>query len=159
MTIVLVMKVAVDQVIRVIAVGHGRVAGKKGLSFQSFMNCSRRDVNEEKPECSEEHGHANLRDFIEVSDDTLEKAARIFRALGDPTRLRLLTILSQGNACVSELASDDQLSTVSQRLRTLRNENLVTRKRQGKHIIYGLADDHVLEMIVNALNHAGERHF
>ena len=86
----------------------------------------------------------------------MEKAARIFRALGDPERLRLLTILSEGNACVSELATKDQLSTVSQRLRTLRNENLVSRKRQGKHIIYGLADDHVLELITNALVHAGE---
>ena len=116
-------------------------------------------MNDEKPDCSNEHGHPRLRDFTEVSDDTLEKAARIFRALADPARLRLLTILSEGNACVSELAAEDQLSTVSQRLRTLHNERLVTRKRQGKHIIYGLADDHVLEMIVNALSHAGEHDF
>ena len=113
-------------------------------------------MTEETPDCSSEGVHPRLRDLTKVSDDTLEKAARIFRALGDPSRLRLLTILSEGNACVSELASTDQLSTVSQRLRTLRSENLVSRKRQGKHIIYGLADEHVLEMIVNALSHAGE---
>ena len=111
---------------------------------------------DEKPDCKDEPGHQTRRDFTKVSDDTLEKAARIFRALADPARLRLLTILSEGSACVSELASEDQLSTVSQRLRTLRSENLVSRKRQGKHIIYGLSDDHVMEMIVNALSHAGE---
>lgn len=113
-------------------------------------------MSEDTPECSEDHVHPKMRDLTNISDDTLEKAARIFRALGDPSRLRLLTILSEGSACVSEIAPKEQLSTVSQRLRTLRNENLVSRKRQGKHIIYGLADDHVLEMIVNALHHAGE---
>lgn len=96
------------------------------------------------------------RDLNKISDQKLEKTARIFRALADPARLRLLTVLSEGSACVSELASEDQLSTVSQRLRTLRSENLVKRHRQGKHLIYDLADDHVLEMIQNALTHAEE---
>ncbi len=100
--------------------------------------------------------HPSRLSLHEVSDETLEKAARIFRALGDPSRLRLLTILTQGEACVSELADQEQLSTVSQRLRTLRAENLVSRRRSGKHLIYSLADAHVVEMVVNALAHAGE---
>lgn len=113
-------------------------------------------MSSDTPEC--EHVHDQVRSLASVTDDTLEKAARIFRALGDPSRLRLLTILSEGEACVSELSEENQLSTVSQRLRTLRSENLVSRKRNGKHIIYGLADDHVLDMIRNALAHAGEEH-
>lgn len=100
--------------------------------------------------------HPSSFSLHEVSDETLEKAARIFRALGDPSRLRLLTILAQGEACVSELADQEQLSTVSQRLRTLRGENLVSRRRSGKNLIYSLADTHVVEMVVNALAHAGE---
>lgn len=108
------------------------------------------------PSDCHDHDHPALRSLTGVSDETLEKAARIFRALADPSRLRLLTILSEGEACVSELADKDQLSTVSQRLRTLRNENLVSRRRNGKHLIYSLSDDHVLDMIVNALAHAGE---
>ncbi|MDJ0839121.1 MAG: metalloregulator ArsR/SmtB family transcription factor [Acidobacteriota bacterium] len=114
-------------------------------------------MQSDKPEC-DNHEHAQVRSLKGIGDDTLEKAARIFRALGDPSRLRLLTILSEGEACVSELSDQDQLSTVSQRLRTLRAENLVSRKRNGKHIIYGLADEHVLDMIRNALAHAGEEH-
>ena len=112
-------------------------------------------MENDQPECIPHH---ELRSLSGIDDETLEKAARIFRALGDPSRLRLLTVLSEGEACVSELANEDQLSTVSQRLRTLRSENLVSRKRNGKHIIYGLADEHVVSMIQNALAHAGE-HF
>ena len=110
-------------------------------------------MENDQPDCAR---HPELRSLSGIGDETLEKAARIFRALGDPARLRLLTVLSEGEACVSELANEDQLSTVSQRLRTLRSENLVSRKRSGKHIIYGLADDHVVSMIENALAHAGE---
>lgn len=114
-------------------------------------------MQSDNPEC-DNHEHSHLRSLKGVGDDTLEKAARIFRALAEPSRLRLLTILSEGEACVTELADEEQLSTVSQRLRTLRSENLVARKRNGKHIIYSLADDHVLDLIRNALAHAGEEH-
>ncbi|CAM2065411.1 Winged helix-turn-helix transcriptional regulator [Sulfidibacter corallicola] len=114
-------------------------------------------MTNESPECQDIHAHGgNIRTIEGVSDATLEKAARIFRALGDPARLRILTVLSQGEACVSELATKDQLSTVSQRLRVLHSEDIVRRKRNGKHIIYSLADRHVVEMILNALDHAGE---
>ncbi len=50
------------------------------------------------------------------------------------------------------------MSTVSQRLKTLKIENLITNKRQGKHMIYKLADEHVYELIVNALEHVKEKH-
>ena len=95
---------------------------------------------------------------MDVSGEALDRAARIFRALGEPSRLRLLVFLTCGEACVSEVAAaeGDEISTVSQRLRVLRNEGLVSRRRQGKHIVYGLADQHVVEMIFNALEHAAE---
>lgn len=93
-----------------------------------------------------------------VSEHSMERAARIFRALGDPARLRLLAMLSQGEACVTEVAgaAGDELSTVSQRLRVLRAEGLVSRRREGKHILYGLADQHVVDLVFNALAHASE---
>jgi ArsR family transcriptional regulator len=70
----------------------------------------------------------------------------------------LLVFLTRGEACVTEVAEaeGDEISTVSQRLRVLRNEGLVSRRRQGKHIVYGLADQHVVDMIFNALEHAAE---
>jgi len=88
----------------------------------------------------------------------LERASRIFRALGDAPRLRLLELLMAGECCVTELvdASREKFSTVSQRLRLLRSEGLVARRRAGTHIYYALADRHVADLIRNALDHAGE---
>ncbi len=93
-----------------------------------------------------------------VDDRALERAARLFRAIGDTPRLRLLALLAQGEMCVTALAEAEQetISTISQRLRVLRTENLVVRHRRGKHINYGLADRHVIEMVFNALAHSSE---
>jgi ArsR family transcriptional regulator len=87
-----------------------------------------------------------------------ERAAALFRAAGEPSRLRLLETLSREESCVSALAeaSGEGMSTVSQRLRLLRSEGLVTRRRDGRHIYYRLADEHVAELIRNALEHACE---
>jgi DNA-binding transcriptional ArsR family regulator len=92
--------------------------------------------------------------------DALERAVRLFRALGDEARLRMLDLLVPGEACVSELASStgERVSTVSHRLRLLRSEGLVTRRREGRHIFYALADRHVLELVENALQHASHEH-
>jgi DNA-binding transcriptional ArsR family regulator len=92
------------------------------------------------------------------SSAAFERAAGIFRAAGDVPRLRLLELLSRGEKCVTEIAEtlDEGLSTVSQRLRLLRAEGLVRRHREGKHIYYALADEHVSHMLHDALDHAGE---
>jgi DNA-binding transcriptional ArsR family regulator len=88
----------------------------------------------------------------------IEAAAEIFRALGDPERLRLLLRLAEGEACVSELAEDEgeKITTVSARLKTLSMVRLVRRRRQAKHVFYALADDHVLRLVRNAIDHAAE---
>lgn len=88
----------------------------------------------------------------------LERAAAIFRGLGDPSRLRLMSMLRSGERCVTELAQQmgDSLPAVSQRLKLLKAERLVTARRDGKHVRYRLADDHVSELIENALAHAAE---
>jgi ArsR family transcriptional regulator, lead/cadmium/zinc/bismuth-responsive transcriptional repressor len=89
----------------------------------------------------------------------LEGASAMFRALGDPSRLRLLARISQGEVCVSELADleDEKLSTVSARLQMLYAVRLVKRRREAKHIFYAIADDHVLQLVQSALGHAAER--
>ncbi len=92
--------------------------------------------------------------------EAVERAVRLFRALGDEARLRTLDLLVPGEACVSELAeaTGERVSTMSHRLRLLRVEGLVTRRRDGRHIYYMLTDRHVLELIENALQHAAEDH-
>lgn len=105
------------------------------------------------PPCEHDHGPRRLHRF---SDAAIERAAAIFRAAGEPSRLRVLELLLQGEMCVSEIAAalDDGLSTVSQRLRVLRAEGLVTRRRDKKHLFYGLADQHVVDVLVGMLDHA-----
>jgi DNA-binding transcriptional ArsR family regulator len=72
--------------------------------------------------------------------------------------LHLLDLLAQGECCVTELvtAVNEKFSTVSQRLRLLRGEGLVRRRREGKHLFYALADRHVAGLLRNALEHAAE---
>ena len=88
----------------------------------------------------------------------LDRAARLFRAMGDAPRLRVLEFLSHGECCVTELvtATGEKFPTVSQRLRVLRTEGLVARRRDGLHMYYSLADRHVVGLMANALDHAGE---
>lgn len=102
------------------------------------------------------HGAASPRSS--VGEPALARAAGIFRAAGEPSRLRLLELLLHGELCVTEVAerTHEELSTVSQRLRVLRTEHLVTRRRDGKHIYYALADEHVADLIRAVLAHASE---
>ncbi len=104
--------------------------------------------------------HARRARQTTVSDDQLDRAAAIFRAAGDLSRLKLLYRLCDGEWCVTELAdaAGVGLSTVSQQLRLLRAERIVARRRAGKHIFYSLADSHVSDLIQSAIEHAAEGH-
>ena len=88
----------------------------------------------------------------------LERAAQLFRAMGDAPRLRVLELLQSGEKCVTEIVAtlNEKFPTVSQRLRLLRSEGLVRRRRDGNHIYYAIADQHVADLIQNALDHARE---
>lgn len=112
----------------------------------------------DEPICGEPHSERLEGRKPSVSAETLERAAGLFAALGDPPRLRLLSLLAQGPACVSDLAADESegISTISQRLKVLRNASLVRRRRRGKHIEYSLADQHVVDLVFSGLAHAGE---
>lgn len=111
-----------------------------------------------EPLCEETHSQRRDTRTPGVDEAALGRAAELFAALGDPPRLRLLALLAQGPACVSDLAEDEQegMSTISQRLKVLRSASLVSRRRQGKHVIYALADQHVVDLVFNALAHASE---
>ncbi len=99
-----------------------------------------------------EHEHEPL------SDGQLARAARMGSAMGEPGRLRLLGLLLQGRHCVSELTAEtgDSPSLVSQRLKVLADAELLNRAREGKHVFYSLADDHVRILVRNLLSHADD---
>lgn len=112
------------------------------------------------PDCAAEDHPPKLRVAHTHDAKAYVRAAAIFRAAGDVARLRLLAELADGEWCVSELAENlkEGLSTVSQRLRLLRSEGLVARRRDGKHIFYTLADRHVADLLTTVLAHASEEH-
>ncbi len=89
----------------------------------------------------------------------VEQAAVIGAALGDSARLRLLELLIDGRHCVSELAEESgaSLSAVSQRLKILATARLVERTREGRHVYYALADDHVRQILNQVFEHASHR--
>lgn len=82
----------------------------------------------------------------------------IFRALADPTRMRLLLALAGRELCVCDLAevSGVSESAVSHQLRMLRDLRLVTWRRDGKRAVYSLADDHVRDLLGIGVAHAEE---
>ena len=105
----------------------------------------------------DEHVHGDAH-AVAAEASAYQRAARLFHAAGDPERLRLLVELTVGERCVTELAevTAANMSTVSQRLRVLRDAGLVERRRHGKHLHYFLADDHVRDLVHNAVTHADE---
>ncbi len=80
----------------------------------------------------------------------------MLHAAGDPARLQILDLLLAGERQVSEIAelTAAEMSTTSQRLRVLLNENLVKRRREGRDMFYRLADAHVETLVRNVLDHA-----
>ena len=92
-----------------------------------------------------------------VTPAVVERAAHFLRAAADGPRLTLLIQLAHGERCVTDLAAEgERLSTVSQRLKVLREAGLVTRRRDGKRMLYRVADDHVRELVRSVLEHALE---
>jgi DNA-binding transcriptional ArsR family regulator len=79
----------------------------------------------------------------------------MFKALGDPTRLRLLLALRGGEMCVCDLAAflGSSESSVSHHLRHLRQLALVRRRREGQMLFYSLDDDHVEAILKIGLDH------
>ena len=112
-------------------------------------------MNEPVPKCKAAD-HADVEGSL--PPDALERAARILRAMGDGARLQILDLLKQRERCVTEIvaAVGEKFTTVSQRLKLLRSEGLIVRRRDGNHIYYALADRHVVDLILNALAHATE---
>ena len=93
-----------------------------------------------------------------LQPDTVGALADIFKVLGDPTRVRILDVLSRGELCVCHLAELLGLteSAVSHQLRLLRNTRIVRSRRQGRLIYYSLDDKHVLTLFRQGLRHVEE---
>lgn len=85
-----------------------------------------------------------------------KNAAEFFRILGEPNRLRILTLLLKQDMTVSEIADvlEDNLPAVSQRLTLMRNNEIITQRREGRFTICSLEDPDIRQFVEAALSRA-----
>ena len=89
---------------------------------------------------------------------TVEALANTFRILGDPTRIRIVDALAQGDLCVHELSDKVGIteSAVSHQLRLMRTMRIVRGRREGRCVYYTLDDQHILDLFQQGLRHVTE---
>ncbi len=90
-----------------------------------------------------------------LGDDDATTVAAVLHGLATPSRLHLIVALQHGPLTVGELiaAVDMSQSAVSHQLRKLRELRFVVAERHGRHVVYRLFDDHVIDIIDQALSH------
>ncbi|MFS8650473.1 MAG: metalloregulator ArsR/SmtB family transcription factor [Caldibacillus sp.] len=98
-------------------------------------------------------------DYRELDEDTLYTVSQTFKALGDPTRIRILYLLAQRECSVTEIAETLNLkqSTVSHHLAVLKNLRLVKFRREGTTIYYSHDDDHVIQVLEQTIDHVSHK--
>ena len=90
-----------------------------------------------------------------LKDHISAHLADLFSALSDPTRLRIISVLLEGERNVGELAAQLEMSesAVSHQLRGLRQLRLVRSRKDGRQVFYALDDDHVSKLYRLGLEH------
>jgi ArsR family transcriptional regulator len=112
--------------------------------------------------CEAEHldrAGADARKRTLMAPPTVEVLAETFRVLGDPTRVRILDALADGELCVCDIASIVSMSesAVSHQLRLLRTMRLVRPRRSGRQVFYSVDDQHILDLLRLAGTHVQEK--
>lgn len=93
---------------------------------------------------------------IDLDEETLFVVSQTFKALGDPTRIRILYLLFHKECSVNEIVETLHLkqSTVSHQLRFLKNLRLVKFRREGTTLYYSHDDEHVMNTLKQMIDHA-----
>lgn len=84
--------------------------------------------------------------------------ADLFKNFGDETRIRIMYVLYDDEVCVNDIAKtlDMTQSAVSHQLRVLKQNRLIKGRREGKLILYSLADEHVRSLLSVGMEHVSE---
>ncbi len=117
------------------------------------------NMSEEKiQECKCEHDHIGFVDMVKhdmPADEHLYDLADLFKVFGDTTRIKILYVLFESDMCVCDIADSLGMtqSAISHQLKVLKQSKLISNRRDGKSIIYYLADDHVRTIIGMGMDH------
>ena len=84
--------------------------------------------------------------------------SNLFHILSDNTRISILTLLDDNEVCVCDIANilDMTKSAVSHQLKVLKDANLIKCRKQGKEVFYTFSDDHIKNIIGQAVAHISE---
>jgi len=134
---------------------------KIDLFTVKFIIIQRNNIHMEEGICEIESSDEEIVNEIKqamLSPDVILRITEGFKAISDPTRLKILYALSIKELCVCELSSvlDMSQSAISHQLRVLRDKNMVKYKKEGKMARYYLSDEHVLNLIKMGVEHAQE---
>lgn len=90
-----------------------------------------------------------------IEDRSAEHVAMLFKVFGDPTRIKILHLLSLDEMCVCDISTvlGMSQSAISHQLSSLRQAGLVKNRKDGKVVYYTLDDEHVLIILNQGLNH------
>jgi DNA-binding transcriptional ArsR family regulator len=93
-----------------------------------------------------------------LTEDVYTDLADTFRIFGNPTRLKIMSLLAAEDLCVCDISEALSMSqsAVSHQLRTLRGQNLVKFKKEGTQARYSLSDRHVVEILKIGIEHVLE---
>lgn len=96
---------------------------------------------------------------IMPDENVLYDVAELLKIFGDPTRIRIISVLGQKEMCVYEIANILEMtqSAISHQLRVLKQARLVKARRSGKTIFYSLCDAHVQKIFYCAMEHVMEQ--
>ena len=109
--------------------------------------------------CETTHHHDMKKLKIETLDEeTLTELSDLFKMFGDSTRIKILYALFESELCVCDIANllDMTISAISHQLRLLKQAKLVKFRREGQTVFYSLADDHVVKIISQGMEHINE---
>jgi ArsR family transcriptional regulator len=89
------------------------------------------------------------------SIEDIEKECNLFRMLAEPSRMKIVLALRQGESCVYHLvdACGGTQSAMSHQLRVLRDNGIVKARRSGQNMLYSLADEHIVKIVELAWAH------
>ena len=90
--------------------------------------------------------------------EPMDAIAELFKGVAESTRVHILALLSRQELCVTDIAEtvDVSQSAISHQLRILKQMHLIKFRREGKNILYSLADDHVKTILQMGLEHVLE---
>ena len=83
------------------------------------------------------------------SEDNIGRVCNTFRIIGEPSRMKIVLALLQGEMCVYHIveACGGTQSAVSHQLRVLKDNRVIRSRREGQNILYSIADEHIVKII------------